>query len=172
MTQSSTRPIPKAIRPHTMKETTTDQISDASPALKETQTQTQILTKKIIQHPALTPLRRSLYLALLQIPPGQWTTYAALAKHVNSSARAVGTAMRLNPFAPGVPCHRVLGRDGALGGYMGTPPASVSARSKGSGNGVEKGGNLERKRRMLEEEGVKFDSRGRAIGAAFVAFGS
>ncbi|CBF77199.1 hypothetical protein AN4587.2 [Aspergillus nidulans FGSC A4] len=134
--------------------------------------QTQILAKKVIQHPALTPFRKSLYLALLQIPPGQWTTYAALAKHTNSSARAVGTAMRLNPFAPGVPCHRVLASDGTLGGYMGTPSASVSARSKGSGKGIEKGGNLERKRRMLEEEGVKFDLKGRVIGTAFVAFRS
>ncbi|KAL4991016.1 6-O-methylguanine DNA methyltransferase [Aspergillus falconensis] len=176
MTPSSTPATANAIQPHkptiqpsphTMKEANTE-----SSTLKQTQTQTQILTKKIIQHPTLTPLRKSLYLALLQIPPGQWTTYAALAKYTNSSARAVGTAMRLNPFAPVVPCHRVLGRDGALGGYMGTPPVSVSARSKGSGNGVEKGGNLERKRRMLEEEGVSFDSRGRAIGRAFVAFSS
>ena len=80
--------------------------------------------------------------------------------------------MRLNPFAPGVPCHRVLASDGTLGGYMGTPPASVSARSKGSGKGIEKGGNLERKRKMLEEEGVKFDLKGRVVGTAFVAFSS
>ncbi|RDW72285.1 MGMT family protein [Aspergillus mulundensis] len=132
------------------------------------------LTKKITQHPTLTRLRKTLYLCLLQIPPGQWTTYAALAKHVNSSARAVGTAMRLNPLAPGVPCHRVLGSDGGLGGYMGTPPAKASAQSKGSAIGSERGkeGNLDRKRRMLEEEGVRFDSRGRAMGRVFVAFTS
>ncbi|KAL4906664.1 6-O-methylguanine DNA methyltransferase [Aspergillus multicolor] len=130
----------------------------------------QTLTKKITQHPTLTRLRKTLYLCLLQIPRGQWTTYAALAKHVGSSARAVGTAMRLNPFAPEVPCHRVLGSDGGLGGYMGTPPAKASAQSKTSESG--RGGNLERKRRMLEEEGVRFDSRGKAMGRVFVGFTS
>ncbi|KAL4951436.1 6-O-methylguanine DNA methyltransferase [Aspergillus filifer] len=105
------------------------------------------LTKKIKSHPTLTPLRKKTYLLLLSVPAGQWTTYAALAKHLGSSARAVGTAMRCNPFAPGVPCHRVLSADRGLGGYMGS-----------------------RKRRMLEEEGVRFDERGRALGRVFVEF--
>ena len=124
------------------------------------------LTKKIHQHPTLTPLRKSLYVLLLSVPPGQWTTYAALARHLGSSARAVGTAMRLNPFAPDVPCHRVLSVDGGLGGYMGTSPA------KGKGAGFKGKGNLERKRAMLEGEGVRFDERGRAMGSVFVGFTS
>lgn len=74
--------------------------------------------------------------------------------------------MRLNPFAPDVPCHRVLSVDGGLGGYMGTSPA------KGKGAGFKGKGNLERKRAMLEREGVKFDERGRAMGKVFVDFTS
>ncbi|KAL4785946.1 6-O-methylguanine DNA methyltransferase [Aspergillus varians] len=121
------------------------------------------LIKKIHQHPTLTPFRKTLYTLLLSVPPGQWTTYAALARRLDSSARAVGTAMRLNPFAPDVPCHRVLNVDGGLGGYMGTGPVKGAGGFKGKEN-------LERKRRMLEGEGVKFDEKGRAIGKAFVDF--
>ncbi|KAB8067173.1 6-O-methylguanine DNA methyltransferase [Aspergillus leporis] len=98
---------------------------------------------RIKSHPTLTPHQRRVYLTLLTIPQGRWTTYSALAKHLHSSARAIGTAMRTNPFAPEVPCHRVLSVDGGLGGYMGAGPASGS-------------GNLERKRRLLEGEGVGF----------------
>ncbi|KAL4960667.1 6-O-methylguanine DNA methyltransferase [Aspergillus stella-maris] len=120
------------------------------------------LTKKINSHPTLTPLRKKTYLLLLSVPAGQWTTYAALAKHLGSSARAVGTAMRCNPFAPGVPCHRVLSADRGLGGYMGSRPEKL--------NGKGPQGNLGKKRRILEEEGVRFDERGRALGRVFVEF--
>ncbi|PLN80733.1 hypothetical protein BDW42DRAFT_170382, partial [Aspergillus taichungensis] len=59
------------------------------------------LLHRIKSHPTLTPLRRRTYLALLTVPRGHWTTYTALAKHLGSSSpRAVGTAMRTNPFAP------------------------------------------------------------------------
>ncbi|KAF9891749.1 hypothetical protein FE257_003230 [Aspergillus nanangensis] len=105
--------------------------------------QSQKSLRRISLHPTLTPYRRRVYRALLSIPPGRWTTYSALAKYLDSSARAVGTAMRTNPFAPDVPCHRVLAADGSLGGYMGSGPTSGSA-------------NLGRKRRMLEAEGVEF----------------
>ncbi|KAL2801285.1 6-O-methylguanine DNA methyltransferase [Aspergillus keveii] len=127
------------------------------------------LTKKISMHPTLTSFRKRTYMCLLAIPRGHWTTYAALAKHLGSSARAVGTAMRLNPFAPGVPCHRVLNVDGGLGGYMGTPPEKDRGR-KGVGRGSKLVGNLERKRRLLESEGVIFDERGKARGRVYVEF--
>ncbi|GES63404.1 methylated-DNA-protein-cysteine methyltransferase [Aspergillus terreus] len=117
---------------------------------------------RITTHPTLTPYRRRVYRALLSIPAGRWTTYAALAKHLHSSPRAVGSAMRTNPFAPDVPCHRVLAADGSLGGYMGSGPASGSE-------------NLRRKQRLLESEGVTFIEGGRgrgvrAVGDVFVEF--
>jgi methylated-DNA-[protein]-cysteine S-methyltransferase len=144
---------------------------EQSPSSQAQEQNQQILklTKKISMHPTLTSFRKRTYMSLLAIPRGHWTTYAALAKHLGSSARAVGTAMRLNPFAPGVPCHRVLNVDGGLGGYMGTPPEKDRGK-KGVGRGSKLVGNLERKRRLLESEGVIFDERGKARGRVYVDF--
>jgi len=56
---------------------------------------------------------------LLKVPVGYVTTYGALAKAVGGGARAVGQVMRSNPFAPLIPCHRVVRSDFSLGGYGG-----------------------------------------------------
>jgi methylated-DNA-[protein]-cysteine S-methyltransferase len=54
------------------------------------------------------------------IPKGKVTTYALIAKKLNSKAyRAVGNACRRNPYAPRVPCHRVVKSDGTVGGFGG-----------------------------------------------------
>jgi AraC family transcriptional regulator, regulatory protein of adaptative response / methylated-DNA-[protein]-cysteine methyltransferase len=57
--------------------------------------------------------------ALLKIPVGCATTYSDVARHIErpSAARAVGAAVGKNPISFVVPCHRVLGRSGALTGY-------------------------------------------------------
>ena len=85
----------------------------------------------------LTPgmsFNQKIWALTAQIPRGTVTTYAELARAVGTKAyRAVGNAMNKNPYAPGVPCHRVVGSDGSLTGYA---------------------GGLEKKRKMLEEEGV------------------
>lgn len=59
--------------------------------------------------------------ACTEIGYGQTGTYKSLADRLASpgAARAVGMAMSHNPFAPIVPCHRVLKSDGGLGGYSG-----------------------------------------------------
>lgn len=57
--------------------------------------------------------------AMLKIPRGKVASYQTIAKmagNVNAS-RAVGNACNKNPFAPDVPCHRVVASDGSLGGY-------------------------------------------------------
>lgn len=56
---------------------------------------------------------------LLRIPFGRATTYSDIAGHIGSpkAARAVGAAVGKNPVSFVVPCHRVLGRSGALTGY-------------------------------------------------------
>jgi AraC family transcriptional regulator, regulatory protein of adaptative response / methylated-DNA-[protein]-cysteine methyltransferase len=56
---------------------------------------------------------------LLRIPMGRATTYSTIAQHIGrpSAARAVGAAVGKNPISFVVPCHRVLGRSGALTGY-------------------------------------------------------
>lgn len=57
--------------------------------------------------------------ALLRIPPGSAVSYADLAEAVGSrdAARAVGNAVGRNPIAVIIPCHRVIRRDGGIGGY-------------------------------------------------------
>ena len=56
---------------------------------------------------------------LLRIPMGKATTYSTIASHIGrpTAARAVGAAVGKNPISFVVPCHRVLGRSGALTGY-------------------------------------------------------
>jgi O-6-methylguanine DNA methyltransferase len=53
------------------------------------------------------------------IPAGYITSYGAIAKAAGGSPRAVGRVMASNPFAPIVPCHRVVNSDFTLGGYGG-----------------------------------------------------
>jgi len=57
--------------------------------------------------------------ATLQIPLGYVTSYGAIAEAVGGSPRAVGNVMASNPFAPIIPCHRVVKSDLTLGGYGG-----------------------------------------------------
>ena len=55
-----------------------------------------------------------------KIPKGKITTYKIVAKKLNSNAyRAVGQALKKNPNAPEVPCHRVVASDGSIYGYKG-----------------------------------------------------
>ena len=53
------------------------------------------------------------------MPAGRVITYAGLAQLINHprAYRAVGSAMNKNPFAPEVPCHRVVKSNGELGGF-------------------------------------------------------
>ncbi len=58
------------------------------------------------------------YALLRQVPKGKITTYKALAQALNTKAyQAVGTAMNKNPYAPQVPCHRVINSNGEVGGF-------------------------------------------------------
>jgi methylated-DNA-[protein]-cysteine S-methyltransferase len=66
--------------------------------------------------PAYT--RRVLEVASL-IPVGYVTSYGSIAKAAGGGPRAVGNVMARNPFAPVVPCHRVVSADFTLGGYGG-----------------------------------------------------
>ncbi len=90
----------------------------------------------------VTPFQQRVYDAARRIPRGKVTTYGLLAKAIRcGSARAVGQALRCNPFAPEVPCHRVVAADLTLGGFM----------------GKRSGAALAKKKRMLEAEGVRFE---------------
>lgn len=83
-----------------------------------------------------TPFQRKVWAVLRKIPAGRTWTYAELAARAGRphAPRAAGAANGLNPISVVVPCHRVIGSDGALTGY---------------------GGGLHRKQWLLTHEGVK-----------------
>jgi methylated-DNA-[protein]-cysteine S-methyltransferase len=68
-----------------------------------------------------TDFQQQVWRGLLAIPPGQTISYATLGARIGRAAavRAVGAAVGRNPLSIVVPCHRVLGADGALTGYAG-----------------------------------------------------
>ena len=75
--------------------------------------------------------------ALKTIPRGETRTYTEIAQQIGrpKAVRAVANAIGKNPYAPEIPCHRVVRTDGSLGGYSGP-------------------GGIETKIRLLREEGV------------------
>ncbi len=76
---------------------------------------------------------------LKTIPKGQIRTYLDVARAIKKpkAVRAVANAIGKNPYAPIVPCHRVIRSDGSLGGYSG--PGGIKAKKK-----------------MLKMEGISF----------------
>lgn len=60
------------------------------------------------------------YALLNEVPLGSVTTYGDLARKLGTSPRAVGQALKRNPDAPRVPCHRVVKSNGRIGGYKGS----------------------------------------------------
>ena len=69
----------------------------------------------------LTDFERAVLLKTLEIPRGEVRTYAWIAREIGRprALRAVGTALRHNPIAVLIPCHRVVRSDGWLGQYSG-----------------------------------------------------
>jgi methylated-DNA-[protein]-cysteine S-methyltransferase len=67
--------------------------------------------------PEGTSFQRRVWSALRRIPYGETRSYGDVARALGSSPRAVGRANATNPICLIVPCHRVIGADGALTGY-------------------------------------------------------
>jgi methylated-DNA-[protein]-cysteine S-methyltransferase len=89
-----------------------------------------------------TPFQTRVYRACSQIPKGKVTTYKLLAEALGiKSSQAIGQALKRNPYAPEVPCHRVVASDGTIGGFMGKVD----------------GAEIAKKIRLLESEGVVLD---------------
>ena len=84
-----------------------------------------------------TKFQLKVWAYLRKIPRGTVKTYSQVAEAIGkpSAVRAVANAIGKNPYAPKIPCHRVISSDGSLGGYSG------------------KGG-LKTKRFLLKKEGV------------------
>lgn len=71
--------------------------------------------------PRGTPFQHAVWQAVTSVPYGETRTYGAIAAQIGRPAamRAVGAANGANPLPPIVPCHRLIGADGALRGYAG-----------------------------------------------------
>ena len=67
--------------------------------------------------PRGTAFQRRVWRELAAIPWGETDSYGAIARRLGSSARAVGGAVGKNPLLIVLPCHRVLGADGAVTGF-------------------------------------------------------
>ncbi len=70
-------------------------------------------------NPAGTPFQRRVWTEMARIPFGATESYGALARKTGSVARAIGGACGANPIPIVIPCHRVVGEGGALGGFSG-----------------------------------------------------
>jgi len=98
-------------------------------------TKKEIYRRRIKSNPDLTAFQKKVLVAALEIPKGKVRTYSWVAGKTGSprACRAVGQALGKNPYAPHVPCHRVISFDGSIGGYSGGPA---------------------KKRELLKDEGV------------------
>lgn len=68
-----------------------------------------------------SPFNETVWQALTKIPYGETTTYSDFANKINkpNAVRAVASAIGKNPLNIVIPCHRVIGKDGQLRGYIG-----------------------------------------------------
>ena len=101
------------------------------------------LSHLVLDMDDIPPFHQQVYALARRIPPGQTLTYGELARQLGQpgSARAVGQALGANPYAPVVPCHRVLAARSGAGGF--------SAH-----------GGTRTKLRLLQIEGARFGGPG------------
>ncbi len=91
---------------------------------------------------SVTDFERKIYRIVSQIPRGYVSTYKLVARKAGcGSCRAVGQALKRNPYAPRVPCHRVIASDLDIGGFCGSL----------------RGRQIQRKVKLLRREGVLFE---------------
>lgn len=87
----------------------------------------------------ITEFQRKVYLALLDVPFGTTISYKELGKRIGcNSAQSIGQALKRNPYAPDVPCHRVINSNGSIGGF----------------HGERTGEMIEKKLKLLQLEGI------------------
>ena len=100
-----------------------------------------------------TEFEQRVYDLVRCVPTGRVVTYATLARTLDcGSAQAVGQALKRNPFAPEVPCHRVIRTDLSIGGYV----------------GATAGEKVKKKYCLLKDEGVDFDGEGQLLDESIV----
>ena len=115
--------------------------------------------------PTGTPFRRRVWKALDAIPVGESRTYGELARLLHTAPRAVGGACGANTIALVIPCHRVVGSQGSLGGFMSAkgrperellPPGGKARSAKGAPICAADGDPIAIKRWLLTHEGYRF----------------
>ena len=84
-----------------------------------------------------TKFQLKIWYFLRKIPKGEIRTYSQVAKAIRRplAVRAVANAIAKNPYPNQIPCHRVIRKNGSLGGYSGV-------------------GGIKKKRRLLKKEGI------------------
>ena len=100
-----------------------------------------VFSLDIVDLDLIKPFQKSVLIAEHGIPRGWISTYRRLANHIGNpkGARAVGTALKNNPFPIIIPCHRAIKSDGSIGGFQ---------------------GGMKMKRALLEMEGIRFSADG------------
>ncbi|KAF9449024.1 DNA binding methylated-DNA--cysteine S-methyltransferase [Macrolepiota fuliginosa MF-IS2] len=112
----------------------------------------------------ITQYQWDVYDFILRIPMGRVTTYKAISESVGGSSRSVGGALKINPFSPYIPCHRVVASNHFIGGFFGQ---WAGRDSRGSAEGRQMEGSqpeIQRKIALLKEEDVEVDGRGFLVG--------
>jgi methylated-DNA-[protein]-cysteine S-methyltransferase len=100
----------------------------------------------------VSPFAQRVYDALVKVPAGRVITYAALGRRIGcGSPRAIGQALRANPFAPQVPCHRVIASDLTPGGFQGKTGGAALAKKLGL---LAKEGVIFRENRLADPQRV------------------
>lgn len=123
----------------------------------------------------VTKYQWDVYDFILKIPRGKVTTYKTISECIGGSARSgegsnmqlrlnvyscilsVGGTLRINPFAPYVPCHRVVASNLFIGGFCGQWAGRKSASQKSEDKGQDQ---IRRKVGLLKEEGIEVDGKG------------
>eukprot|EP01104_Vermistella_antarctica_P006006 TRINITY_DN16741_c0_g1_i1.p1 TRINITY_DN16741_c0_g1~~TRINITY_DN16741_c0_g1_i1.p1 ORF type:complete len:179 (+),score=33.45 TRINITY_DN16741_c0_g1_i1:175-711(+) len=104
------------------------------------------LKKSVVTHATLTPFRKKVLLLTAAVPIGRVTSYREIGRFLAcGSSQAIGQALKHNPLAPAVPCHRVISASRTIGGF----------------SGMREGKQISRKYTMLKGEGVRFDPNGK-----------
>ncbi|KAG1850201.1 6-O-methylguanine DNA methyltransferase [Suillus subalutaceus] len=105
----------------------------------------------------VTPHQWAVYDFTRTIPCGRVTTYKDICVALGQgSPRSVGSALRNNPFAPFVPCHRIIASNLYIGGFFGEWGTGANARGGQKNTGLQ----CNRKMEMLAKEGVTFSVEG------------
>ena len=98
---------------------------------------------------------QKVYFLCQMVPPGKVTTYGEIARVLGIKGyQAIGQALKCNPYAPVVPCHRIVKRDGSLGGFKGSLLNEIVLE----------------KRMLLSEEGVVFNGSKVDLESCFFSF--